>query len=558
MKTIKNLTYALLAAAALSGFSACENSYDEPGFIGEEPVASLKPNSTILEVKEAFWQDNTPFCVQIGTKENGDHYIVSGRVISSDKPGNIFKSIYIQDGTAALPLSINAYNLYLNYRVGQELVIDLTGLYIGRFSGLEQMGYPQWSARDNTYQPTFMAPELLTGHVEMNGFPEPEKIDTLTIADLSDLSTNATNAAYLQRMQGQLVRVNNVEFVPQGGLDVLGEYHENVNQVIKDKNNSQLTIRTSGYSNFWNTKLPTEKCDVVGILGYYLSTSDPSTSWQLTLIDVEGIMNVGNPTFPLGSEERPYTVEQAVSAINAGETVTAWTEGYIVGTIAPEVENITSASQIEWGAEATLSSSVVIAQTPDTRDLSQCLVMSLPQNSVMRGYVALATHPENLGKKLSVYATFGKYMGTYGLTNVSGAAKDFSLEGVEIAVGGSGTEDDPYTVSKVIEFKPQSTTVSDYPGVWVIGYIVGTYHDYDPHFTAENASNNNILLAATPSASTKDEIIDVQLPYGPVREALNLSNNPQLLGRRVMVFGDILKYNTCPGVKNTTKYILLD
>lgn len=557
MKYIKNLSLGLLAVSALMGFSACQDDIDTPSLVDEVPVATLKPNSTILEVKETFWDNTIPYCTQIGTKDNGDHYIIKGRVISSDYAGNVFKSLYIQDETAALPLSINQYNLYLGYRVGQEVVIDLTGLYIGRYGGLEQLGYPQWSARDNAYQPTFMQPGILEGHVELNGLPEPEKIDTLLLPSIVELNSNATTAEYLQKMQGQLVRINNVKFIPQDGLDVLGVYHENVNQTIQDANGAQLTIRTSGYSNFWNTPLPEENGDIVGILGYYYSSSDPEASWQLTLIDKEGMMNFGNPTLPLGSKERPYTIAEAVKAETSGTSATGWVEGYIVGTIAPEVENITSSSQIEWGADATLASSVVIGATNDTRDLNKCLVMTLPQNSVMRAYVALANHPENLGKKLMVTGRLEKYMGTFGLTGLTGTADEFELEGVEIVVGGTGTEDDPYDVTKVIGFKPSSTTDSEYPGVWVKGYIVGTYHDYDAHFETANASNNNILLAPSPDVKDKSQCIDVQLPYGDVRSALNLANNPGMLGAQVELYGDVLKYNTMPGLKNTTKYKIL-
>lgn len=557
MKYIKNLSLGLLAVSALMGFSACQDDIDAPSLVDEVPVATLKPNSTILEVKETFWDNTIPYCTQIGTKDNGDHYIIKGRVISSDYAGNVFKSLYIQDETAALPLSINQYNLYLGYRVGQEVVIDLTGLYIGRYGGLEQLGYPQWSARDNAYQPTFMQPGILEGHVELNGLPEPEKIDTLLLPSIVELNSNATTAEYLQKMQGQLVRINNVKFIPQDGLDVLGVYHENVNQTIQDANGAQLTIRTSGYSNFWNTPLPEENGDIVGILGYYYSSSDPEASWQLTLIDKEGMMNFGNPTLPLGSKERPYTIAEAVKAETSGTSATGWVEGYIVGTIAPEVENITSSSQIEWGADATLASSVVIGATKDTRDLNECLVMTLPQNSVMRAYVALANHPENLGKKLMVTGRLEKYMGTFGLTGLTGTADEFELEGVEIVVGGTGTEDDPYDVTKVIGFKPSSTTDSEYPGVWVKGYIVGTYHDYDAHFETANASNNNILLAPSPDVKDKSQCIDVQLPYGDVRSALNLANNPGMLGAQVELYGDVLKYNTMPGLKNTTKYKIL-
>lgn len=554
---IKNLSLGLVAGLAIAGFSACQDDIDTPRLIDEVPVATMKPNSTILEVKELFWEDNTPYCKQIGAKENGDHYIVKGRVISNDMPGNVFKSLYIQDETAALPLSINQYNLYLSYRVGQEVVIDLTGLYIGRYAGLEQMGYPQWSARDNAYQPTFMQPGILEGHIELNGLPEPAKIDTLLVTSISDLNTNATTPEFLWKMQGQLVRVNNVKFIPQDGLDVLGIYHENVSQKIQDASGSQLTVRTSGYSNFWNTPLPDENGDIVGILGYYYSSTDPADSWQITLIDKEGMMNFGNPTLPLGSKERPYTVAEAVKAETQGTAPTGWVEGYIVGTIAPEVENITSSSQIEWGADATLASSVVIGATKDTRDLNECLVMELPQNSVMRAYVALANHPDNLGKKLMVLGRLDKYMGTFGVTGNTGTADEFVLEGVEIIVGGTGTEDDPYDVNKVIGFNPQSTTDSEYPGVWVKGYIVGTYHDYDAHFETANASNNNILLADSPDVKDKSKCIDVQLPFGDVRTALNLANNPGMLGAQVVLYGDVLKYNTMPGLKNTSKYKII-
>ncbi|MDE5625628.1 MAG: hypothetical protein K2I61_04825, partial [Muribaculaceae bacterium] len=113
MKTIKRLTLGLLAASAFAVLPACQDDIETPKLVEEVPVATLQPNTTILELKEAYWEDTTPYCVQIGTKDNGDHYIIKGRVISSDYAGNIFKSLYIQDETAALPLSINQYNLYL-------------------------------------------------------------------------------------------------------------------------------------------------------------------------------------------------------------------------------------------------------------------------------------------------------------------------------------------------------------------------------------------------------------------------------------------------------------
>jgi hypothetical protein len=48
----------------------------------------------------------------------------------------------------------------------------------------------------------------------------------------------------------------------------------------------------------------------------------------------------------------------------------------------------------------------------------------------------------------------------------------------------------------------------------------------------------------------------VQLPYGDVRTALNLQDNPDNFGKEVYLKGDILKYSGVPGLKNTSDYKL--
>ena len=98
-----------MAAASLGGFTACQDNIDAPEF--ETPVATLKPNTSILEVKTEFWDNAQNYIKKIGTKPDGSHYIISGRVITSDYAGNIFKSITIQDETAALTFSVNTYKI---------------------------------------------------------------------------------------------------------------------------------------------------------------------------------------------------------------------------------------------------------------------------------------------------------------------------------------------------------------------------------------------------------------------------------------------------------------
>jgi hypothetical protein len=55
----------------------------------------------------------------------------------------------------------------------------------------------------------------------------------------------------------------------------------------------------------------------------------------------------------------------------------------------------------------------------------------------------------------------------------------------------------------------------------------------------------------------KDACLSVQLPSGSLRNALNLVDNPDLLGRKICLKGDIVEaYYGIPGIKNLTEYEL--
>lgn len=94
--------------------------------------------------------------------------------------------------------------------------------------------------------------------------------------------------------------------------------------------------------------------------------------------------------------------------------------------------------------------------------------------------------------------------------------------------------------------------------VWVCGYIVGgdlSSSATGIKFSGPFSSETNIALAARSSVSSKSSCISIQLPSGDVREALNLVTNPENLGRKVFVKGDIVSsYYGLPGVKNVTEY----
>jgi hypothetical protein len=558
MKNLKTYIFGLATVVALSaGFASCQDDVDDPS--AEAPVATLKANTTILELKEMYWDDATNYADTIGTREDGSHIIISGRVITSDEAGNVFKNIVIQDETAALPISINSYNLYTKYRRGQEIVIDVTGMYIGKYNGYQQLGSPEWYANGNAWEISFMSPKLFESHIELNGYPDLSKIDTLVVNSFDELSSNPDG---LRKFQGQIIRFNNVEF-QNGGVDQFSTYHSSgTNEALLDVNGNSLNVRTSGYSNFWNNYLPTGRGDVVAIASYY-----GTSGWQLVLNDYAGCMNFGNPTLAPGSETNPYTVAEVINIEAQGNTGSGWVTGYIVGTVAPQLETVSSSADIEWSAEPTLANTLVIGASADTKDINECLIIALPSNSALRTYGALRDNPGNYKKQIWVTGSFQSYMGSYGITGNTGSASEFKIDGVEISDGsvaeGNGSEASPYNVSQIIALNPTSTTTAVESGVYVTGYIVGSMPTggssttlSGTNFNTTDAATTNMVIADAADCTDYSKCIGIQLPTGTIRSALNLSDNPGNLGALVTLKGDVMKYCGGPGLKNVTAYEL--
>ncbi len=555
MKTFKNyiMGSAVLAALAL-GFSACQDDVDDPAF--NIPKASVEPNTTILELKEKFWSDDTNYAKTIVDEEDPEHrYIIHGRVISSDEEGNVFKSLVIADETAALAFSIDQYNLYLNYRVGQDIVLDVTGMDIGKYAGLQQIGRKSWYENGSTWQVSFMSLQYFQQYAQLDGLPDRTAVDTLVMNTFADIAQQTPEN--LRKYQSQLVRFNNVTFT-EGGQRTLSVYHssENADQntTIQDRNNSTLTVRTSGYSTFFNIILPTDPVDIVGILSYY------NSAWQLILIDGDGIIPVGERP---GAKENPYTVEQAIETQASGIQANGWIKGYIVGAVAPEVETVSSNDDIQWEAPTILDNTLVIAGSATENDWSKCLVITLPSGSKLQEVGNLSSNPANLGKEILVLGNLAENFGTYGITGNTGTVAEFEIEGVEVGGGeltdGDGSETNPYNVAQIVAMNPTSTTAAVATGVWVKGYIVGSMPTggssttlSGTNFSTADAATTNLVLGPTPDCTDYTKCIGVQLPIA-MRDQLALANQPGNLGKELAVKGDIMKYCGGPGVKNLTE-----
>ena len=120
-------------------------------------------------------------------------------------------------------------------------------------------------------------------------------------------------------------------------------------------------------------------------------------------------------------------------------------------------------------------------------------------------------------------------------------------------IGGSSDKgssaDNAFTVALAIS----NGSVED---VWVSGYVVGgDLTSAAASFAGPFKSRTNILLGPRSSTVERSACIAVQLPSGKVRDALNLVDNPEMLGRKVCLKGDIVEaYYGLVGLKNVEAF----
>lgn len=166
-----------------------------------------------------------------------------------------------------------------------------------------------------------------------------------------------------------------------------------------------------------------------------------------------------------------------------------------------------------------------------------------------------------VGKQVTIafkYLSTDKGAGTWRIKNFEVEEGEADTNTGETDVDGDGTKLNPYDVEDVITLDPKSTTDAVKKTVWVKGYIVGYYNSTPKPAIVENkapfSENYNLMLAEDKSEKDKSKMICVQLSPGDVRTALGLKDSPTNIGKEILVHGDILKYNTFPGVKNTNAY----
>ena len=401
---MKRFNFYLSLMLLLVFTAACSDEFDQPPMV--IPTAEHTPNMTIADFKAKHWQDDRNYIDTIKDDE-----VIHGWITSSDEEGNIYKQLYISDGTAGLTVSIDQSSIYTKYRIGQEVVIPMKGYFIGKFNGLLCLGVPYWYSAQGVWESNRMPMEMWDAMAEINGLPDVSKVDT-TVIELSEIK--GSDKATLLKYMSRLVRINGVTFTDGGKPFSAAE--NSTDREIKDEAGNTIMVSNSNYASFRANLLPEGTVDIVGQLSY-----TASKGFFLLLRDENDVILNTSP----GMSGNPYTVAEAIAAQNSGAK--GWVGGYIVGAVAPEVTNVSSNADVEWKAPTTLDNTLVIADDPECKDYTKCIFIALPQGTPFREQANLKNNPVYYKKYLKAKGVLASYMGVAGITGNSGATDEFVL-----------------------------------------------------------------------------------------------------------------------------------
>ena len=401
---MKRFNFYLSLMLLLVFTAACSDEFDQPPMV--IPTAEHTANMTIAEFKAKHWQDDRNYIDTVKEDE-----VIHGWITSSDEDGNIYKQLYISDGTAGLTVSIDQSSIYTKYRIGQEVVIPMKGYFIGKFNGLLCLGVPYWYSAQGVWESNRMPMEMWDAMAEINGLPDVSKVDT-TVIELSEIK--GSDKATLLKYMSRLVRINGVTFTDGGKPFSAAE--NSTDREIKDEAGNTIVVSNSNYASFRANLLPESTVDIVGQLSY-----TASKGFFLLLRDENDVILNTSP----GMSGNPYTVAEAIAAQNSGAK--GWVGGYIVGAVAPEVTNVSSNADVEWKAPTTLDNTLVIADDPECKDYTKCIFIALPQGTPFREQANLKNNPVYYKKYLKAKGVLASYMGVAGITGNSGATDEFVL-----------------------------------------------------------------------------------------------------------------------------------
>lgn len=229
---------------------------------------------------------------------------IKGVVTGNDAEGNIYNEIALQDETGGILVCIAQGGLCGQIQVGQEILIDLGGLYIGAYRSQPQIGVPYTSTSasgaKSTYPSRIARAEWQT-RFKLIGKPDAKKL----VAKEFDYESLKGNETELYKYAGCLVKATGVGFAKADGKTTYAPKSEGASTGYgvmrafknmttgKDYTTNEFGVRTSCYSDFAAEKLPEGKLTVTGILTCYKSQTKYNATAQILMRQQSDVQQMG-------------------------------------------------------------------------------------------------------------------------------------------------------------------------------------------------------------------------------------------------------------------------
>lgn len=305
MKSVKYIQMIMMALVMGLGLTSCmDDDWKAPS--GDTPAygnntLQEKNVISIAELKEKYGitKDMINDTVRID-----DGIQIKGVVTGNDAEGNIYNEIALQDETGGILVCIAQGGLCGQMQVGQEVLIDLGGLYIGAYRSQPQIGVPYTSTSasgaKSTYPSRIARAEWQT-RFKLIGKPDAKKL----VAKEFDYESLKGNETELYKYAGCLVKATGVGFAKADGKTTYAPKSEGASTGYgvmrafknmttgKDYTTNEFGVRTSCYSDFAAEKLPEGKLTVTGILTCYKSQTKYNATAQILMRQQSDVQQMG-------------------------------------------------------------------------------------------------------------------------------------------------------------------------------------------------------------------------------------------------------------------------
>lgn len=308
---MKYLKLALLALVAVFATASCmDDDWKEPNSetspYGNNSIQETNVVS-IADLKAKYGPKQKDAINDTVRIDEGTQ--IKGIVTGNDIEGNIYSQIAIQDESdepngkpgkkvpSGIIISVAQGGLSGQLQIGQEVLINVGGLYYGTYRSQPQLGVAYHdSSKDQNY-PSRISRADWQNRFKVIGKPDASKIKVQVFSTNPKTSKGELNVADLldadvaYKYAGCLVTLKGVEFAMGDGKTTLAPEDEGktlgygVTRYFKgyDKTNKQIGIRTSCYAEFAANLVPQGVVDVTGVLSCYKSSAKYNHTVQLAL-----------------------------------------------------------------------------------------------------------------------------------------------------------------------------------------------------------------------------------------------------------------------------------